>query len=170
MSSRMSQSQPSAAKKGVVKINIADFLAPACAIVDMRALDKTWLLQELARRAAAVLDVPEEKIAEALLKREAVGSTGTGGGIALPHARLAEVKRPFGMLVRLRQAIDFEAVDGKPVNLVFLLLTPASPPGEQLNALACAARALRKSDVLARLRAAANAEELFAAIGSAGPH
>jgi len=151
------------------KIDIADFLAPDCAIIDVRAPDKTQLLQDLARRAGAVLDVPEEKIAEALLKREAVGSTGTGDGVALPHARLAAVKRPFGMLLRLRQAIDFDAVDGKPVNVVFLLLAPATSPGEQLNALACAARALRKPDVLMRLHTAASAPELFAAIASAGP-
>ena len=163
----MTQPQPSAAKKGVVRVDIADFLAPACAIADVRAPDKTRLLQDLARRAAAVLELPEETIAEALLKREEVGSTGTGDGVALPHARIAQVKKPFGMLARLRQAIDFEAIDGKPVDLVFMLLTPANPPGEQLNTLACAARALRKPDVLARLRAAASAEELFAAITSA---
>jgi PTS system nitrogen regulatory IIA component len=108
-----------------------------------------------------MLDVPEAKIADALFKCEEVGSTGTGDGVALPHARMADVKRPFGMLVRLRQAIDFDAGDGKPVNLVFLLLTPATSPGEQLNALACAARALRKPDVLLRLQTAARAEELL---------
>ncbi len=166
MSNAMTPPRPSAAGVTPAKIDIGDLLAPDCTIIDVRVPDKTRLLQDLARRAAAILDVPEEKIAEALLRREAVGSTGTGDGVALPHARLAEVKRPFGMLLRLRQAIDFDAVDGKPVELVFLLLTPATAPGEQLNALACAARALRKPDVLARLRTAASAEELFAAITS----
>jgi PTS system nitrogen regulatory IIA component len=164
----MTRPQPSAAKKGGTKIDIGDFLAPDRAIIDVRAPDKPRLLQDLARRAAAILGVAEEKIADALLKREEVGSTGTGDGVALPHARLAEVKRPFGMLVRLRQAIDFDAVDGKPVNLVLLLLAPATSPGEQLNALACAARALRNPDVLLRLQTAASAEQLFAAIASGG--
>jgi PTS system nitrogen regulatory IIA component len=168
MSNATTPPRPGAAGVPPAKIDIGDLLAPDCVIVDVRAPDKTRLLQDLARRAAAILDVPEEKIAEALLRREAVGSTGTGDGVALPHARLAEVKRPFGMLVRLRQAIDFAAVDGKPVNVVFLLLAPATSPGEQLNALACAARALRKPDVLERLQAAASAEELFAAITSGG--
>ncbi len=166
----MNPPQPSAAKKSVptAKIDIGDFLTSTCAIVDVRAADKTRLLQDLARRAAAILDVPEDKIADALLKREEIGSTGTGDGIALPHARLAELKKPFGMLVRLRHTVDFDAVDGKPVNLVFLLLAPATTPGEQLNALACAARALRNPDVLIRLRAAASAEELYAAVTSVG--
>jgi PTS system nitrogen regulatory IIA component len=166
----MTPPQPGAEGKGAAaaKIDVADFLAPDCVIIDVRAPDKPRLLQDLARRAAAILDVPEATIAEALFKREAVGSTGTGDGVALPHGRVAEVKKPFGMLVRLRQAIDFDAVDGKPVDLVFLLLVPATSPGEQLNALACAARALRKPEVLVRLHTAASAEELFAAI-TVGP-
>lgn len=149
-------------------MDIIDFLAPADAVTDVRAPDKARLLRDLARRAAAALDLPEHTIAEALLKREEVGSTGMGDGIALPHARIAGVKKPFGMLARLRQAIEFDAVDGKPVNLVFLLLVPATAQGEPLIALACAARALRNPEVLARLRAAAGAAELHAAITSVG--
>lgn len=151
-----------------VPMDIKDFLAPADAVIDLRVPDKARLLQELARRAAAALRLPEASIADALLKREAIGSTGTGDGIALPHARLAEVKKPFGMLVRLRQAIDFDAVDGKPVSLVFLLLATSASQGEHLNALACAARALRNADVLQRLLAAASNAELYAAITSTG--
>jgi nitrogen PTS system EIIA component len=148
-------------------MDIKDFLAPAEAVIDVRAPDKARLLCDLARHAAAALDLPEDTIAEALRKREEVGSTGMGDGIALPHARIAGVKKPFGMLFRLRQAIDFDAVDGKPVNLVFLLLVPATAQGEPLIALACAARALRNPEILARLRAAASAAELYAAILSA---
>jgi PTS system nitrogen regulatory IIA component len=149
-------------------MQVKDFLAPADAMVDLRAPDKARLLQELARRAAVVLDLPETAIAEALGKREEIGSTGTGEGVAVPHARLAGVKKPFGMIARLRQAVDFESVDGKPVDLVFLLLTPAGPQSEQLNALACAARALRVADVRRRLRAAASSADLYAAITSTG--
>jgi PTS system nitrogen regulatory IIA component len=149
-------------------MHVKDFLAPTDAVVDLRAADKARLLQELARRAAAALDLPEKTIAEALAKREEIGSTGTGDGVALPHARLADLKKPFGMLMRLRQAVDFDAVDGKPVDLVFLLLAPAAPQGEQLNALACAARALRTADALRRLRDATNGAQLYAAITSFG--
>ncbi len=149
-------------------MHVKDFLAPTDTAVDVRAADKARLLQEIARRAAAALDLPEKTIVQALAKREEIGSTGTGAGIALPHARLADVTKPFGMLVRLRQAVDFDAVDGKPVDVVFLLLAPAGPQSEQLNALACAARALRNADVLRRLRSAANSADLYAAITSGG--
>ncbi len=167
----MTQPQQSAATAGgtPTKMQIADFLAPHCAMIDLRAPDKARLLQVLAREAAATLGLPEATIADALAKREEIGSTGTGDGIALPHARLADVKKPFGLLARLRQPIDFDSVDGKPIILVFLLLLPAAPQSEPLNALACAARALRNADVLRRARACASAAELYAAVTSLGP-
>ena len=168
MSNEAKQPQQGAAKAIPARIAIADFLAPGRVAIDVRATDKARLLQDLARRAAVILDARETTIAEALAKRENIGSTGTGDGVALPHARLADVKKPFGMLVRLRQAIEFESVDGKPVDLVFLLLIPAAVHGESLNALACAARALHKPDVLRRLRAATSDAEFYAAITSAG--
>jgi PTS system nitrogen regulatory IIA component len=149
-------------------MEIKEFLSPTDAVIDVRASDKARLLRDLARRAAASLGLPEESIAEALLKREEVGSTGMGDGIALPHARLAGVKRPFGFLARLRQPIDFDAVDGKPVSLVFLLLAPAASQGEHLNALACAARALRNADTLRRLNDAKSDAQLYEAVAVAG--
>jgi PTS system nitrogen regulatory IIA component len=150
-------------------MDVKDFLASADAAIDVRAPDKARLLQELARRAAAALRLPEAPIAQALAKREELGSTGTGDGIALPHARLADVKKPFGMLFRLRQAIDFDAVDGKPVDIVFLLLMPTTAPGDHLNALACAARALRNAEVLRDVRAARSDAELHAAMTGKRP-
>lgn len=168
MSKEVRQPQRGAAKTTPARIDIAAFLAADCVTIDVRATDKARLLLDLARRAVAMLDVPEATIAEALTRREAIGSTGTGDGIALPHARLAEIKKPFGMLVRLRKAIEFESVDGKPVDLVFLLLIPAVAHGEPVNALACAARALRQPDVLKRLRAAQSATEVYAVVTSAG--
>jgi len=145
-------------------MDVKDFLAPADAAIDLRAPDKARLLQELARRAAAALKLPEAPIAQALARREEIGSTGTGDGVALPHARLPDVKKPFGMLFRLRQPIDFDAVDGKRVDVVFLLLLPTTAPGDHLNALACAARALRNPEVVRNLRAANSDAELHAAI------
>src|SRR5262245_58039687 len=94
-------------------MNITDFLSPQHAIVDLRAADKAQLLRELARRAATALGLPADQVSDALLKREALGSTGTGGGVALPHARLAGVHKPFGMLVSLTKAIDFDAIDSQ---------------------------------------------------------
>jgi PTS system nitrogen regulatory IIA component len=150
-------------------MDIKDFLSPRDALVDVRAGDKTRLLQDLAERAAVALDLPADRIANELRKREDLGSTGTGGGVAIPHARMAELKRPFGMVVRLRQPIDFDAIDGKPVDLVFLLLLPAAAAGEQLNAVAGVARRLRDPMSLRRLRGAADGAELFSMMVQRAP-
>jgi PTS system nitrogen regulatory IIA component len=108
-----------------------------------------------------------EEVSSAIMKREELGSTGVGSGVALPHARLAGLEAPFGLFVRLRHAIDFEAIDDQPVDLVFLLLLPSAPHEPQLNALACVARALRKLETLQRVRSAADREALFQAITDA---
>jgi nitrogen PTS system EIIA component len=79
------------------------------------------LLQGLTRRAAPILDLPAERISTEILKREELGSTGTGGGVAIPDARIQGLNRSFSILARLNKAIDFEAIDGRPVDLVFLL-------------------------------------------------
>src|SRR6266851_1065325 len=100
-------------------MEIKDFLAPLHVVIDLRASDKKRLLEELARRAAAAVGLGAESIASALSKREALGSTGTGGGVAVPHARLAGLGRPFGLLARLTKPVDFDAIDGQPVDLVF---------------------------------------------------
>src|SRR5262249_29765466 len=137
-------------------MNITDFLSPQHAIVDLRAADRAQLLRELARRAAMALGLPADRVSDALLKREALGSTGTGGGIAIPHARLAGVAKPFGMLVSLAKAIDFDAIDGRPVDIVCLLLLPT-------NALDCAARTLRDADALRSIRHAGDDAALYRA-------
>jgi PTS system nitrogen regulatory IIA component len=144
-------------------MEIRDILSPDDAMIRIRAPDKTRLLQELAARAASTLHLDANLVAIELLKREALGSTGTGGGVAIPHARIRDLKRPFGTLVRLRNAIDFEAIDGQPVDVVFLLLLPESQ-GDPLNALASVARKLRDPVSVRRLRAAADDAELYQAI------
>ena len=145
-------------------MKIADFLSAADVAVDVRATDKSRLLKELSSRAAAALNLSAEAVAEEIEKRDELGSTGIGGGVSIPHARFREVKRPFGVLARLKQPIAFDAVDGQPVDIVFLLLLPASSQLDQLNALAAAARRLRDRDVLQRLRRATTATELHSAI------
>lgn len=145
-------------------MDIKDFLSPDRALIDVRASDKAGLLQDLSSRAALALNLAVDRIAAELLKREELGTTGTGGGIALPHARMPEVTRPFGMLVRLKRPIDFDAIDSKPVDIVLLLLLPAAPEGDQFQALASVARKLRNPSSLQRLRSAADASELYRAM------
>src|SRR5262245_47274877 len=145
-------------------MEIRDFLSPMHASIDVRATDKSGLLRELSNQAGKALNVSPDRIFTELLKREELGSTGTGGGVAIPHARMLEVKAPFGMLVRLQQAISFDAIDGQLVDIVFLLLLPATPAGDQLSALASIARKLRDPSALRHLRRASDAAELFGVV------
>ena len=121
-------------------------------------------MQELAARTAAGLGLPADQVASYLLKREDLGSTGIGRGVAIPHARLPDLQRPHGLLAKLKQPVDFDAIDGQAVDLVFVLLLPAAAEHEALGALALVARTLRSADNLARLRGAKNASELYSAI------
>jgi nitrogen PTS system EIIA component len=139
------------------------FLSPRDVLIDVNASDKRRLLKNLADRAAGALDLPADRILRDLCTREELGSTGTGSGIAVPHARVEGVKKPFGILARLKRPMDFDAIDGKPVDVVFLLLLPTTPGGEQLNALASVARRLRNSDCVRSLRSAVDCSGLFQA-------
>lgn len=142
-------------------MKISDFLSSTEVATDVAASDKQKLLEELARKAGAVLDVPPDHILAELLKREELGSTGMGGGVAIPHARFHQINKPFGMLARLRKPIDFDAVDGQPVDTVFLLVLPDAPVGERLGALACIARKLRNPATIAALRSARDGAEIY---------
>lgn len=130
-------------------------------MVDVSAADKQQLLQQMARRAGAIVDVLPDRILSELIKREELGSTGMGGGVAIPHARFHQVAGPFGMLACLRKPIDFDAVDGKPVDIVFLLLLPEAPDGERLGALACIARKLRDPEITDALRSARASTDIY---------
>jgi PTS system nitrogen regulatory IIA component len=145
-------------------MDIKEFLSPADALVDVRVTDKARLLQDLAHRAATRLRLPADRISSELLKREKLGSTGTGGGIAIPHARISGLNKPFGILVRLEQPIDFEAIDGQPVDLLLMLLLPPTSDKKQFNALACVSRILRNSELVRKLRRSRDSEDLFRAM------
>lgn len=144
-------------------MKIEDFLSASDVAIDVRASDKAGLLRELAARAASALDLAVDAVANEIEKRDELGSTGIGGGVSIPHARFREVKKPFGLLVRLEHPIDFDAIDAQPVDIVFLLVLPAVSQLDQLNALAAVARKLRDRDVLQALRTAASSTELYRA-------
>jgi nitrogen PTS system EIIA component len=145
-------------------MKISDLLSPTDVLIDVRASNKRLLLQEFATKAADGLGLPVDQIASCLLKREELGSTGIGRGVAIPHARLPELQRPYGLLAKLKQGIEFDAIDGQAVDIVFVLLLPAAVENLQLAALALVARTLRPSENLVRLRGAKTASELYAAI------
>ena len=146
-------------------MKISDLLSPADVMIDVRASNKGLLLQEFAAKAAAGLGLPVDQVAPYLLRREELGSTGIGRGVAMPHARLPDLQRPYGLLAKLKQPIEFDAIDGQPVDIVFTLLLPAAAEkNAQLEPLALVARKLRAPENLVRLRAAKNTSELYAAI------
>lgn len=142
-------------------MKVSDFLSAADVTIDAAFADKRKLLEELARRAAAAIALDPAQVLTELEKREELGSTGMGGGVAIPHARFHQLRKPFGMLVRLKKPIAFEAVDGKPVDTIALLLLPDAREGGQLGALACIARKLRDPVVTAAIRKARDDAEVY---------
>ncbi|HEV2551960.1 MAG TPA: PTS sugar transporter subunit IIA [Stellaceae bacterium] len=148
-------------------MKLTDFLERESIVLSLRAGNKGAVMNTLAKRAATRLKLPVEAVAAPLLAREALGSTGIGRGIALPHARITTLSRPFGLLARLEKPVDFAAIDDEPVDLVFLLLTPENAGREHLAALAAVSRVLRDGAVARRLRAARDAGEIYACFENA---
>lgn len=139
---------------------IAELIGPSQIVLGLRVADKTQLLGELSRRAAAAVSLEPATILRALQAREKLGSTGLGKGFALPHARLERLSTFFALCVRLQRPIEYEAIDGKPVDLVILLLTPETAAAQHLATLAALSRPLRDEAFVQRLRRAPDAAEL----------
>ena len=143
-------------------MNIADLLAPDAVLPALKAQSRKQLLQELAARSHGLTRISERRIFETLVERERLGTTGVGAGIAIPHGRMTEVKTIIGIFARLENAIDYEAVDSQPVDLVFMLLAPEHAGADHLKALARVSRLLRDKAVCEKLRSASTGEALYA--------
>jgi PTS system nitrogen regulatory IIA component len=143
---------------------LSDLVAPNAVIPALKVNGKKQALQELAARAARLTGQGERTIFEVLLQREKLGSTGVGNGIAIPHGKLPKLEHLFGLFARLDRAVEFEALDGQPVDLVFLLLAPEAAGADHLKALARVARLLRDPDVARKLRESRDAEALYAVL------
>jgi PTS system nitrogen regulatory IIA component len=148
-------------------MELTELLAPDCVVAKLKVSGKKQALQELARRAAAATQLPERQIFDVILERERLGTTGVGGGIAIPHGRLPKIDRIYGLFARLEQPIDFEAVDDQPVDLLFLLLAPETAGADHLKALARVSRLLRDKQVVEKLRGTESREALYALITNA---
>jgi PTS system nitrogen regulatory IIA component len=143
---------------------LTDLVAPDAIIPALNVNSKKQVLQELAAKAAALSTQSERAILEALQQRERLGSTGVGNGIAIPHGKLPKLNKLFGLFVRLEQPVDFDALDGQPVDLIFLLLAPESAGADHLKALARVARLLRNGEIARKLRESRDAEALYAVL------
>lgn len=143
---------------------LTDLVAPNAIIPALKANSKKQVIQELAAKAAALTGQNERTILEILTQREKLGSTGVGSGIAIPHGKLATLARLFGLFARLDRPVDFEALDGQPVDLVFLLLAPENAGADHLKALARVARLLREAELARKLRDSRDAAALYAVL------
>lgn len=139
-----------------------DILALPAVFPALRVSSKKQALQELSAKAAELLGRDERQIFDTLNQRERLGSTGVGHGIAIPHGKLAKMDRLFGMFARLDKPIDFEALDGEPVDLIFLLLAPEAAGADHLKALARVARLLRDPETARKLRQSRDAAAIYA--------
>lgn len=149
-------------------MELVDILRPNRVAAGLKASNKKQLLEHLARWAGSEAGIPSETIFETVMGRERLGTTGIGYGIAVPHARLPGLRESAGFFARLHPPVDFQAIDGAPVDLVFLLLTPREAGVEHLKSLANVSRALRNPGICARLRGAETADALYAVlVGSA---
>lgn len=131
-----------------------EHLLPASGVkVIGSASSKKRLFHELGEMAEGLYGLPQAEVVEALLEREALGPTGVGHGVALPHARLSGIGEMKGLFLRLRKPLDFNSVDRQPVDLFFALFAPEDAGVEHLKALALVSRTLRDEAVCAKLRA-----------------
>jgi PTS system nitrogen regulatory IIA component len=143
---------------------LSDFISPDSVVSSLKAKTKKQLLQDLSVRAARLTGLQERDIFDVLLQRERLGSTGLGHGIAIPHGKLQGLKRIAGIFARLAEPIEFDAVDGAPVDIVFLLLAPEGAGADHLKALARISRLLREGSAVEKLRASRDAAALYAVL------
>lgn len=127
----------------------------------LKAGSKKQALQELSEAASRLCGASSREIFDSLWQRERLGSTGVGNGIAIPHGKLAKVEHIFGVFARLDRPLDFEALDGEPVDLILLLLAPESAGADHLKALARAARLLRSQSVTGKIRGTRDALAIY---------
>ncbi|MCX4348687.1 MAG: PTS IIA-like nitrogen regulatory protein PtsN [Alphaproteobacteria bacterium] len=147
-------------------MKISEIMSVNSVMLSLKAGSKRQLLQELARKASELTGINERTVFDTILERENLGSTGFGGGTALPHGRLSELNKVCGIFARLSTAIDFDAVDNKPVDTVFLLLSPESSGADHLTALAQISRVLKDENTCTKLRAAKSNEEVYALLNN----
>ena len=141
-------------------MKIADILSSDAVLYNLKAKSKKQLLTELADMASKKTGLDSAAILDALIERERLGTTGIGMGVALPHTRLAKLKKIFCGFAT-SEPVDFDSVDNKPVDLVFILLVPEEAGADHLKALARLSRLLRNEQTVQSLRKAESAKDLY---------
>lgn len=149
--------------------DLSDLVAPEAILPRLATASRRQALQAMADVLARVGHIAVREAFDAVLMRERLSGTGMGEGVAIPHAPVPGLMRPIGAFARLDPPQDFEAFDGRPADLVFMLLAPPDKGADHLKALARVSRFLRRADTREKLRAARGADDLYALIARA-PH
>lgn len=143
-------------------MDLVNIITVEAVIPHLKASSKKQALQELARKAAEIAGLEQREIFDVLLERERLGTTGVGGGIAIPHGKLANLDQLYGVFARADRAIEFDAIDDRPVDLIFLLLAPELAGADHLKALARVSRLLRDPETCDKLRGCDTKDAIFA--------
>ena len=147
-------------------MNIADIISKEAVFDNVQASNKRELVQILSSKIANLSGLDERVIFDAVWERENLGSTGYGDGVAFPHARIEGLDKVSAMFARLDEAVDFDSLDGKPVDLVFLLISPENSGADHLTALATLSRVLKTEGTCEKLRKARSIDELYAVLNA----
>ncbi len=151
-------------------MEINDLITTQSVVANLHATSKKQAIQDLARKAADITSLHERAIFDVLMERERLGTTGVGNGIAIPHGKLANLDKLYGLFARLEKPIDFQSIDEQPVDLIFLLLAPESAGADHLKALARVSRLLRDQTVCEKLRGTDQSEALYALLTEDAAH
>jgi PTS system nitrogen regulatory IIA component len=147
--------------------DLSDILSDKALDADLVATNKKGLFQQLASASARLTGLTAKTIVASLTAREKIGSTGFGAGAAIPHGKIEGLPSVFGYFARLETPVDFQSIDGLPVDLVFLLLSPPDAGADHLKALARVSRVFRDPQMVAKLRGARSKDALYALLAGA---
>lgn len=147
-------------------MKLADYLDLDDVMYDLEVSSKTQALHVMAGAMSKEAGVPATALLAALQKRERLGSTGIGQGVAIPHTRIEGIEKPRVCLARLKKPVEFDSIDGLPVDIVLMLITPDAEANRHLNVLAHFTRKLRFPGVLEQMRTAGDARTFCAHLTS----
>jgi PTS system nitrogen regulatory IIA component len=147
-------------------MNIADIISKDAVLDNIQVSNKRELIQVLSERIASFSGLDERAVFDAIWERENLGSTGYGDGVAFPHARIEGLEKVCGIFARLEEPVDFDSLDGKPVDLVFMLVSPENSGADHLTALAALSRILKTEGSCDKLRKARAVDEIYTILNS----
>lgn len=147
-------------------MNIADIISKDAVLDNVKVSSKRDLVQKLSERIASICGLDERTIFDAVWERENLGSTGYGEGVAFPHARIEGLDKVCALFARLDVAVDFDSLDGKPVDLIFMLVSPENSGADHLTALASLSRILKTEGSCDKLRKARSVDEIYAILNA----